>query len=217
MQNNTTTMNNNEIGLMELWQIIIKQKVLILVITGLTTVSAVIYVIIAKPIYSGSVMVEMGEVVNNNVVVVNNVVIDDKVKNTSERSTVFYLDNIYNLKDIISRATNTTITVPKKSTNILILSYANNDKELIKKKLEDAINFIMTRHKEKAELYKNNTSKIKITQIIGEVNIGNTPIKPDKKRIVLLAFLTGLIISIFVAFLLEFMKALKQPSIKEDR
>ena len=47
------------------------------------------------------------------------------------------------------------------------------------------------------------------THIIGTVKKSPNPVKPKKKLIIAVAFITGLILSIFLVFLIEFIKSLK--------
>jgi len=47
--------------------------------------------------------------------------------------------------------------------------------------------------------------KMQPTQIAGKVEVLDAPIKPKKKLIVIVAFITGLMLSIFLAFVLEFL------------
>ncbi len=46
--------------------------------------------------------------------------------------------------------------------------------------------------------------KIKNSEIIGKIEKSDDPIKPKKKLIVIVAFITGLMLSVFLAFFLEF-------------
>jgi LPS O-antigen subunit length determinant protein (WzzB/FepE family) len=48
------------------------------------------------------------------------------------------------------------------------------------------------------------------TQVIGSIITQENPVKPKKKLIVIVAFITGLMLSIFLAFFLEFMQGLKR-------
>ncbi len=54
--------------------------------------------------------------------------------------------------------------------------------------------------------------KIKNVEIIGKIEKSEKPIKPKKKLIVIVAFITGLMLSVFLAFFLEFLGGMK----KED-
>ena len=51
---------------------------------------------------------------------------------------------------------------------------------------------------------------IQKTHIIGKITKHDYPIKPKKKLIITVAFITGLILSIFLVFLIEFIKGLKE-------
>jgi uncharacterized protein involved in exopolysaccharide biosynthesis len=50
----------------------------------------------------------------------------------------------------------------------------------------------------------------KNTEIVGEILTNDYPAKPKKKLIVIVAFITGLILSIFLVFFLEFIKGFKE-------
>jgi uncharacterized protein involved in exopolysaccharide biosynthesis len=42
-----------------------------------------------------------------------------------------------------------------------------------------------------------------MTQVIGDISVGHQPIKPKKKLIITVAFVMGLILSVFLAFFIE--------------
>jgi len=48
------------------------------------------------------------------------------------------------------------------------------------------------------------------SEVIGKIMINDYPIKPKKKLIVIVAFVTGLILSIFLVFFLQFIKSSKE-------
>ena len=48
------------------------------------------------------------------------------------------------------------------------------------------------------------------THIIGNIKESNHPIKPKKKLIVIVAFVTGFILSIFLVFFIEFIRSEKE-------
>ena len=54
--------------------------------------------------------------------------------------------------------------------------------------------------------------KIKPTHTIGAVETLENPVKPKKKLIIIVAFITGLMLSIFLAFLLEFLRDMKEEN-----
>ena len=188
----------DKIDLRELWQVLFKRKVSILVITLLVTAIAGIYAFTVKPVYQGSALIEIGEVVNN-----------------SKPTTIFYLDNINNLKDIVIQTQSINADVPKKTNNLLRLSYESTDKSLITSRLQTTIEYIFERHQEKAKLYENINAKIRMTQIIGQIDVGENSIKPKKALTIIVAFITGLMLSVFLAFFLEFIQGNREEEEKE--
>lgn len=191
---NTKTLQNDEIDLRELWTTLVKRKMTILTVTAITTISAALYAYTAAPVYRGEVLVEVGEVINNNQPTINN----------NQPTTIFTLDNINNLQTITVRATGLNVEIPKNVTNILRISCDSTNKNEISLQLQKAVGFIMERHKQKATLYKNENAKIQMTRIIGGISITDQPIKPKKQLIVTVAFISGLILGIFLAFFREF-------------
>ncbi|TLP37793.1 Wzz/FepE/Etk N-terminal domain-containing protein [Arcobacter arenosus] len=76
----------------------------------------------------------------------------------------------------------------------------------IPKKIEDLKNSI------NLEKLKLTNSSVKNSEIVGDIQINDYPIKPKKKSIVIVAFVTGFILSIFLVFFIQFIKSFK----KED-
>lgn len=186
-------LRENEIDLPKLWKIFIKYKLTVIVITLVTTISSATYVIISTPIYSGHVLIEVGEVVNSNQII-------DETKPT----TIFHLDDLHNLKEITSSTTGISAEIPKEATTILRLSVESPNQSEIKPKLENAVKSIISRHQEKAKLYQNNGAKIRMTQMIGNITVTDQPIKPKKGLIIGVALLSGLMLGILGAFFREF-------------
>jgi len=52
-------------------------------------------------------------------------------------------------------------------------------------------------------------SMVKPTHIVGEIETLDNPMKPKKKLIVIVAFITGLMLAVFLAFFLEFIRGIK--------
>ena len=196
----------DKIDLRELWQVLVKRKITIITITGIITVLAIVYVLVAQPVYKGTAMLEIG------VVVTEPLSISYAKDNKSITHAGILLDDVHNLRTIINQANQVTATVPKKTT-LLLLSVEDHSKEVIKEKLDTAITFVLQRHKKLAELYTNATTKIKMTQLSKIITISNNAIKPKKKLIVIIAFITGLMLSIFIVFFLEFIQGTKQEEL----
>ncbi len=55
----------------------------------------------------------------------------------------------------------------------------------------------------------------KNTTIVGDIITNDYPAKPKKKLIIAVAFVTGLIFSVFLVFFLEFIKSFKEDKTKE--
>ncbi len=200
MQNETPSVPQDTIDLRELWAILVRRKKLIGGITAVVTLMAIIYVFTVKPIYSGSVTVEIGKVVNK-----------EKAADGSLVLGVYDLDNVNDLAKIVSQTTNVSTSVPKR-TKLLQLTATHTDKEQIEKNLKDAVRFIKERHQKIAKVYSLPGSEVIMSHEIAPVAVGDTPIKPKKKLIVIVAFISGLMLSIFLAFFLEFINGMR----KED-
>ncbi len=55
---------------------------------------------------------------------------------------------------------------------------------------------------------------MKATHIVGEIATMDKPIKPKKALIVIVAFITGLMLSVFLAFFLEFLRGMKKEDVE---
>ncbi len=53
----------------------------------------------------------------------------------------------------------------------------------------------------------------KNTAVVGAIITSDDPMKPKKMLIIIVAFITGIILSIFLVFLLEFIKNTKEESL----
>lgn len=191
------SIQDDQINLKELWATLAKSKLTIITTTLISTIAAVGYVITATPIYQGNVLIEVGEVVNNHEIVNNYQLVN------SQPTTIFNLDNINTLKEVTVATTGTNITIPNGTSNILNITMESSDKVEIQSKLNDTIQFILNRHHEKAKLYQTAEAKIRMTQVIGEIHVGDKAIKPKVGLIITVGLMTGLILGIFMVFLRE--------------
>lgn len=193
--NNAQLIQEDEIDLRELFKTLMKNKKTIVLITLSITLAAVVYVLMKNPvpIYQGKVLVEIGEIQNDNL-------------------GITYFDNPNNLSVVISNQfKNISASTPKSTNNLIEIVATNTDKDLISSNLNSAVSFILDRHKEKANFH----AKYIATKQIGEIQIDNTPINEPKKRlIVVVAFVTGLILSIFFVFFLEFIRNEDKPLVQ---
>lgn len=188
---NNHTIQEDEIDIRELFKTLARHKIKIVSITLAVTLAALIYTLIKNPtpIYEGKVLVEIGEIQNEN-------------------AGSSYFDNPNNLAVIVSNQfKNISASTPKGTNKLIELTASNADKGSIQNSLSSAVSFILDRHKEKASFH----TKYIMTQQIGKIHINNTPINvPKKTLIVTVAFVTGLILSIFFVFFFEFIRSEKE-------
>lgn len=186
--------HNDEIDLYELWSILIKHKLLIIIITILSTSFAGVFAWNTTPIYTGSALIEVGEIVNQS-------------DNNQTATTVLKLDaNLGDLKEVTSKMMNVAVSIPNGSSNVIQLSVDNSSPSEIKSILQKSVDFIIARHQEKAKFYSNENSKVRMTQLVGNIYVSHEPIKPNKKTIIATGLISGFILSIFLAFVLEFFR-----------
>jgi len=195
LQNDTPCIQEETIDLRELFAVLKRRKKLIWMTTGIITLLAFVYVLTATPIYRGSMTLEIGEVI--------------KLIDNEKDALTTKLDNVNNLKSIIESKFNITATIPKKATTVISYTATGSDKQAIKDVLKQAYAFTLKRHKEIAKLFADTDTKIRMTQLVNDISVGAKPVKPKKTLIVVLAFITGLMLSIFLAFFLEFLERMK--------
>ena len=180
----------DEIDLKELFKTIWNKRVFILVFTAVVTSLAVVYVYFKNPIpiFQGKTYVEIGQIQSQN--------FGEKL-----------LDNSKDLSEILKLELNVSAIVPKGTTNLLEISFSDKDKEVIKINLEKSIEFIIKRHNMKTKYHEN----VIMTKQIGDIVIGYEPInKPKKLLIVIVGFVTGFIMSIFLVFIMQFINNIRK-------
>lgn len=176
----------DEIDLRELLKILLEKKLFIIVFTFIVTICAVTYVLLKNPIplYKGSTLIEIGEI-------------------QSKTIGTLSLDNPNNLSEVLHVSLGIDTFLPKGTTKLLEISTMDTDPDMIKRKLEKSIEFILNRHIQKAKFYDNYI----MTHQIGEIQINSEAInKPKKMLIVSVACVTGFIVSIFLVFIMQFIQ-----------
>ena len=207
MQTEPQTIQQDTIDLRELLAVLKRRKRMIGTVTTLITLLAIMYAFfIAKPIYEGKLLIEIGKVINQSIVIKNN----KNNKNNWEPTTISYLDEANDLKNILVKLYPINVSIPKKTDSLLQISYESSNIDTINPILENVLNFVINRHKENIKLYQGKKINIKMTQKIGDITVSDTPVKPRKKLIVIVAFITGLMLSVFLAFFLEFLRGMKE-------
>ena len=180
----------DEIDLKELFLTLYNNKLKIILITVLVTLAAIVYVSFKNPIpiYTGNIMLEIGEV-------------------KSANSELTNLDRSQDLKAILERDFDVKVNTPRGTNSILVIVSQNSDKSKIKSSLIKVKDEILKRHSKKAKLFDSTI----MTKQVGKIKIEDTPInKPKKKLIVAVAFVTGFILSIFLVFFMEFIKGIRE-------
>lgn len=188
---NKTEFQNNryqedEIDLRELFETIWDKKVFIVLFTMIVTIASIVYVVLKNPtpIYQGKIYMEIGQIQNKNFVPV-------------------IIENVNDLVGILKIELKVDASILKGTTKLLEISFDNEDKKLITNKLNQVKDFIIEKHKNQSLFYEN----VILSKQIGNIIILDEPInKPKKRLIVTVAFVTGLILSIFIVFLLDFFR-----------
>lgn len=183
----------DEIDLRELFKIIWNKKVFILLFTFIVTFFSIVYVYFKNPtpIYQGNILVEIGE-----------------IQSETFGSSLF--DNPNNISTILNRKFEVQSSAPSRTNNLINISATATNKDEIKNKIIEAVSFVKNRHEEKSKFYKNSM----MTKEIGDISIDSKPInKPKKKLIVVVSFVTGFILSIFLVFFMSFLGSFR----KEDK
>jgi LPS O-antigen subunit length determinant protein (WzzB/FepE family) len=181
--------DEKEIDLRDLFKTIWDKRLFILVFTFLVTLISLVYVYFKNPvpIYQGKAYIEIGEI-------------------QSQNFGQSFLDTPANLAEILNLEFKVNASSSKKATNLLEISSNDKDKQIIKNNLESSIEFVLNRHKEKAKFYEN----LIMSKQIGDISISDQAInKPKKIIIVVVAFVTGFILSIFMVFFIQFVSGLK--------
>jgi uncharacterized protein involved in exopolysaccharide biosynthesis len=188
----------DEIDLRELFKTIWEKKIFILLFTSIVTIISIVYVFLKNPIpvYQGKIYIEIGQVQSQNFV-------PTSLDNTLDLSEILKLE--------LKVDTNIIKSTTRDRTNLLEVSSNNQSKEEIKKSLEKAVEFIINRHKERAKFYEN----VIMTKQIGNIQIDNNPINmPKKKLIVVVSFVSGFILSIFIVFFMQFINSIRKENSK---
>lgn len=135
---------------------------------------------------------------------INNIL---KKRSSNDTQNMLSAMEILNYQSLILNLQNQIENLNKEKQNILTDKIPNIKRELeynIKNELEDILNRIEL---EKLKL----TNKIaKNSEFVGSILVNETPIKPKKSLIVIVAFITGFILSIFIVFFIQFVNNMKK-------
>ncbi len=183
----------DEIDLRELIKTLWIYKYLILIFTSFVTILSVVYVLQKNPtpIYKGSLYMEIGTIQDKNFQPVI-------IENASDLAYILNLE--FDVKAVVPKE----VSINKYlQTKLIEISFENEDKNKIRETLEKIKDYIVEKHKKDTKYYEN----IIMTKQIGDIKISNEEInKPKKALIVSISFVTAFILSIFLAFLIDFVK-----------
>ena len=183
----------DEIDLRELIKTLWIYKYLILIFTSFITILSIIYVLQKNPtpIYKGSLYMEIGTIQDKNFQPVI-------IENANDLAYILNLE--FDVKAVVPKE----VSINKYlQTKLIEISFENEDKNKIRETLEKIKDYIIEKHKKDTKYYEN----IIMTKQIGDIKISNEEInKPKKALIVAISFVTAFILSIFLAFLIDFVK-----------
>jgi uncharacterized protein involved in exopolysaccharide biosynthesis len=272
VENNTKFIQENTLDIRDLFTIFKKRKKLIWSITGIFTLIAIVYTIMAKPVYEVKSMIEIGQIDGKPL---------DDINDIKQKLSYQYKINTKGIEKELPRVE--SISIPKNSKGIFSLSidgysndeaikyiqtvishientyqdkikaYISSQKELITNIQKDIQNTTKTLQSLTKELnnysqrmlilqekdptlssiyamqiaqsqtqlidlqnliseLKNKEQELKLsltpvkmkpTKVVGEIEVLENPIKPKKKLIIIVAFITGIMFSVFLVFFLE--------------
>ncbi|KLE03695.1 Wzz/FepE/Etk N-terminal domain-containing protein [Aliarcobacter butzleri] len=199
---NQKYLQEDEIDLRELFKTVWNYKKFILIFTSIITFIALIYVLLKNPIpiYEGKMYLEIGQIQDKNfaLILIDNVV-----------DLSYTLNLKFNVKAIspTKKDINNLSIQPK----VIEITFDNIDKNIINETLIKVKDFVLKKHKEQTSFYES----VIMTDQIGDIIISNEPInKPKKSLVIIVAFMTAFILSIFLVFFIEFVRSLKKEEIK---
>ena len=184
----------DEIDLRELFKTIWEKKLFVILFTSIVTLIAIVYVLLKNPIpvYQGKAFLEIGKI-------------------QSQTFGQILLDNPADLAEILNIEYKVESSIVKSTTSLLEIISKNENKEEIQNNIKDAITFLINKHIEKAKFHEN----VIMTKQIGDIVIDNNPInKPKKLPVVVVSFISGFVLSIFLVFFMQFVNSIRKDDIK---
>ena len=197
-------MEEQVISISEIFEALKKRWILIVSITLVATlISGILSFFVIKPTYEASTKVFVGkeesslEGYNTNDIQMYQKLLQTYAETIKTNEVVQAAINNTNadlsIKDVKSSLTVTPIA----DTQILQIKYKNNDPEVAKSILENITNEFVILSK---ELVPNGN-----VRVIEAVQLPEDPVAPNKKMNIAIAFLLGLMVSVVLVFLLEYL------------
>jgi capsular polysaccharide biosynthesis protein len=169
----------DEIDLRELFKTLVKNKKFIIIFTTITTLLALVYVMVKTPIYEAKALIEIGsyQLINDNdnedeFKSYHKVNIEKTALLLKKLNTLYIFQNDKNKVSKIS-----AITIPKRSDSFIEVRSLAINNDLAKKEIEKLVLYIQSKHKKILDNVKNRT-KLEVENIDNEIkNIKNNKIR----------------------------------------
>lgn len=198
-------MEEQVISISEIFEALKKRWILIVSITLVATlISGVLSFFVIKPTYETSTKVFIGkeesnqEGYNTNDIQMYQKLLQTYAETIKTNEVVQAAINSTNNTDLTVPAVKGALTVtPVSDTQILQIKYQNKSPEVAKEILENVTNEFVVLAK---ELVPNGN-----VRVIEAVQLPENPVAPNKKMNIAIAFLLGLMVSVGVVFLLEYL------------
>ena len=130
-----------------------------------------------------------------------------KRKKISDTQNMLSAMEMLNYQSLILNIQNEIENLTKEKQNLLNTIIPN-----LKRSLEFDIKDKLSRVEDKINLVKLNLSNKKAnnSEIVGDILVDDNPIKPKKVLIIVVAFVTGFILAIFIVFLMQFISGFRK-------
>ncbi len=181
--------DDEAIEMQAIGETLFRRRYLIIAVTLCITVAAAIYAYTVKPVYRGSAMLEIGEVV---------------VGSPMSGQNIVMLNSAEDLQTILEVRHDVNIDVSKKALQVLNLSCRGTDRNKIRMRLQETIDDALRLHEEKAKWYTEAAGvQVRMTRQLGEIVIPEKPVNLKKIIMIFLGFVGGAFLAFVLAFLLE--------------
>lgn len=197
-------MEEQVISISEIFEALKKRWILIVSITLVATlISGILSFFVIKPTYETSTKVFIGkeesnlEGYNSNDIQMYQKLLQTYAETIKTNEVVQAAINNTEADLTVSAVKGALTVTPVSDTQILQIKYQNNDPELAKEILENITNEFVVLAK---ELVPNGN-----VRVIEAVQLPEDPVAPNKKMNIAIAFLLGLMVSVGLVFLLEYL------------
>lgn len=197
-------MEEQVISISEIFEALKKRWILIVSITLVATlISGILSFFVIKPTYEASTKVFVGkeesslEGYNTNDIQMYQKLLQTYAETIKTNEVIQAAINNTNADLSVKDVKDSLTVTPIADTQILQIKYKNNDPEVAKSILENITNEFVILSK---ELVPNGN-----VRVIEAVQLPENPVAPNKKMNIAIAFLLGLMVSVGLVFLLEYL------------